>query len=93
MSDEDITESEINEAIDRIQMLEGAAGMAFEHDLQIRHAGERGIGLVWASDGECWAVPPDPFYTKDFLFRLKSMCNRLRRLSLAPTTPIAKTGE
>lgn len=74
-----MTDAEIAESM-RLIAAAGCLDLsaAFDRRLQIRDSGERGLGLVWEGDGECWAIVPDPFYTKEFLFRIKSMCNRTR---------------
>jgi hypothetical protein len=36
-----------------------------------------------ADGGECWALMPDPFYTKEFLSTLRAQCNRMRRAKSA----------
>jgi hypothetical protein len=81
MSD-DITDAEIDQTLQAFTAMSAMASMSFDRDLQIRSS-ERGLGLVWAGDGETWAIVPDPFYTKEFLFRLKAMCNRARQLTEA----------
>jgi hypothetical protein len=82
MSDE-ITDAEIDESVRLITAMTAMQSMSFDRDLQIRDAGERGLGLVWADESEPWAIVPDPFYTKEFLFRIKAMCNRARHMATA----------
>jgi hypothetical protein len=82
-----MTEPEIDETVgfvvDAGQVMDIINGCpTFGRDLQIRDAGERGLGLVW-DGGECWALMPDPFYTKEFLSTLRAQCNRMRRAKSA----------